>query len=40
MMVLWTNTVNANKKISIMHGIKFYEDYEKVLIFVLEMGEM
>ena len=39
-MALWTNMVNADKKISIACGIKFYEDYEKVLIFVLEMGEM
>ena len=40
MMTLWTNTINANKKASIACGIKFYDDYEKILIFVLEMGEM
>ena len=40
MMMLWTNTVNADKKPSIARSIKFYENYEKVLIFVLETGEM
>ena len=39
-MMLWTNTVNANKKVSIAHAIKFYEEEEKMLIFVLETGEM
>ena len=38
-MILWTNTVNADK-VSIARAIKFYEDYEKLLIFVLETGEM
>ncbi|KAF8817372.1 WD40 repeat-like protein, partial [Phlegmacium glaucopus] len=40
MIMLWRNTVNADKKVSITHAIKFYEDYEKILIFVLEAGEM
>ena len=40
MMMLWTNTVNADKKVSIARVISFYEDYEKILIFVLETGEM
>ena len=40
MMTLWMNTINADKKASITYGIKFYDDYEKILIFVLEMGEM
>jgi hypothetical protein len=39
-MMLWTNTVNADKKISIARAIKFYQDYEKMLIFVLETREM
>ena len=39
-MMLWTNTVNADKKVSIAHAIKFYEEEEKMLIFVLETGEM
>ena len=34
------NTVNADKKVSIARVISFYEDYEKILIFVLETGEM
>ena len=40
MMKLWTSTVDADKKISIARAIKFYQDYEKVLVFVLETGEM
>ena len=40
MMTLWTNTVNADKKPSIARDIKFYENYGKILIFVLEIGEM
>jgi len=39
-MMLWTNTVNADKKVSIARTIKFYEEQEKMLIFVLETGEM
>ena len=39
-MTLWMNTVNADKKPSIVGGIKFYKNYEKILIFVLETGEM
>ena len=39
-MALWTNTVNADKKVAITWAIKFYENYEKILIFVLETGEM
>ena len=39
-MMLWTNTVNADKKVSIARAIKFYEEEEKMLIFVLETGEM
>ena len=39
-MTLWTNTVNSDKKVSIARVISFYEDYEKILIFVLETGEM
>jgi hypothetical protein len=38
-MMSWTNSVN-NDKISIARAINFYEDYEKILIFVLETGEM
>lgn len=40
MMKLWTNTVYADKKVSIARAIEFYEDYKKLLIFVLETGEM
>jgi hypothetical protein len=40
MMKLWTYAINADKKVSIARAIKFYENYEKVLIFVLETGEM
>jgi hypothetical protein len=40
MMKLWTNTVQADKKVSIARAIEFYEDYKKILIFVLETGEM
>ena len=40
MMMLWVNTVSPDKKVSIVRAIDFYEDYEKVLIFVLETGEM
>ena len=40
MMKLWMNTINADKKSSITRAIKFHENYEKVLIFVLETGEM
>ena len=40
MMKLWTDTVNANKKVSIARAIEFYQDYKKMLIFVLETGEM
>ena len=39
-MMLWTNTVNADKKVSIARAIKFYKEEEKMLIFVLETGEM
>jgi hypothetical protein len=39
-MKLWTNTVNADKKVSIARAIEFYQDYKKMLIFVLETGEM
>ena len=39
-MLSWVNTVSADKKVSIACAINFYEDYEKVLIFVLETGEM
>jgi len=39
-MKLWTDTVNANKKVSIARAIEFYQDYKKMLIFVLETGEM
>jgi len=40
MMKLWTDTVNADKKVSIARAIEFYQDYKKMLIFVLETGEM
>ena len=40
MMKRWTNTVQADKKVSIARAIEFYEDYKKILIFVLETGEM
>jgi hypothetical protein len=40
MMKLWTNTVQADKKVSIARTIGFYDDYKKLLIFVLETGEM
>ena len=36
---LWMNTVDANKKVSIARAINFHKNYEKVLTFVLEMGE-
>jgi hypothetical protein len=39
-MKLWTNTIDADKKSFIARAIKFYQDYEKILIFVLETGEM
>lgn len=39
-MALWTNTVNPDKKVAIARAIMFYENYEKILIFVLETGEM
>lgn len=40
MMRLWTNTAYADKKVSIPRAIEFYQDYKKLLIFVLETGEM
>ena len=40
MMKLWMNHVHADKKVSIARAIEFYEDYKKMLIFVLETGEM
>ena len=40
MMKLWTNSVNGDKKVSIARSIEFYQDYKKMLIFVLETGEM
>ena len=40
MMKLWTHTVNADKKVAIARAIKFHNDYKKMLIFVLETGEM
>jgi hypothetical protein len=40
MMMLWVNTVSPDKKVSIARAINFYEDYEKILIFVLETAEM
>lgn len=40
MMKLWMNNVHADKKVSIARAIEFYEDYKKMLIFVLETGEM
>jgi hypothetical protein len=39
-MRFWTKTISDNKKPSIACSINFYDNYEKVLIFVLEMGEM
>ena len=40
MMMLWVNTVSPDKQVSTARAINFHEDYEKVLIFVLETGEM
>jgi len=39
-MRVWTKTINADKKPSIARSIKFNENYENILIFVLETGEM
>ena len=40
MMKLWTNTVHADEKVSITQAIEFYDNYKKLLVFVLEMGVM
>jgi hypothetical protein len=40
MLKLWTNTVHADKKVSIARAIEFYDDYKKLLVFVLETGDM
>jgi hypothetical protein len=39
-MKLWMNTVHADKKVSIARAIEFYDDHKKLLIFVLETGDM
>ena len=39
-MLLWTSTVHADKRVAIARAIRFYDDQRKVLIFVLETGEM
>ena len=39
-MKLWTNTVHADEKVSITQAIEFYDNYKKLLVFVLEMGVM
>jgi len=40
MMLLWTSTVHADKRTAIARAIRFYDSQRKVLIFVLETGEM
>ena len=39
-MLLWTSTVHTDKRVAIARAIHFYDDQRKVLIFVLETGEM
>ena len=40
MMELWSVRSNPEKKVSIPRSIQFYEGGKKVLIFILETGEM
>lgn len=40
MMLLWTSTVHADKRTAIARAIRFYDSQRKILIFVLETGEM
>lgn len=40
MMLVWTSTVHIDKKVAIARAVHFYDDQRKVLIFVLETGEM
>jgi hypothetical protein len=40
MMLLWTSTVHADKRVAIPRAIRFYDNQRKILIFVLETGEM
>jgi hypothetical protein len=39
-MLLWTSTVHADKRVAIARAIRFYDNQQKILIFVLETGEM
>ena len=39
-MLLWASTVHADKRTAIVHAICFYNNHQKVLIFMLETGEM
>ena len=40
MMLLWASTVHADKRTAIARAIHFYDNHQKVLIFMLETGEM
>ena len=40
MMLIWTTTVHVDKRVAIPHVIHFYDNQQKILIFVLETGEM
>ena len=40
MMLLWTSTVHVDKRMAIAQAIHFYDSQQKILIFVLETGEM
>ena len=40
MVCLWQATVDCNKVACIAKSVRFYESGQKVLIFVLESGEM
>ena len=40
MMLLWISTVHVDKSIAIACAIHFYNSQQKILIFVLETGEM
>lgn len=40
MLLLWTYTVHADKRVAIARAVRFYDNHRKILIFVLETGEM
>lgn len=40
MMEMWTVRSDPEKKVSIPRSIQFYEGGKKILIFILETGEM